>query len=409
MPTLVQINVCTGVLSTGKIVGDIGTLVSNKGWESYVAGRYDLCKPCAGSQVIEIASCFEKYFHFIFSYLFDKHGRFGIYSTKKLIKKIDKISPDLVHLHNIHGYYLHIGLLLSYLKKKRIPVVITTHDCWLITGHCAHFSKVGCDKWKTHCQNCPIIDSYPRSLTDNSYNNYKFKKQLFSGFDSLYIVSVSNWTKTVIEDSFLKHYPIVVIPNGVDTSVFHPLEYRSAPLLKESANKERILLAVSSAWSDEKGLSDYIRLNEVLPRGIKICLVGLNDSQVRQMPSSIICIKRTTNIDELVHLYNQADVVLSLSKGETFGLTVVEGFACGTPAIVYDNTALPELITPETGRVVKNGDIQELVNAIEDVLQKGKQSFSMQCRERAVSFYDKKKNYREYLSLYNSILERFDA
>lgn len=404
MPTLVQINVCAGIFSTGKIVSDIGAVVSKNGWQSVVAGRYDVCLPCPDSHLIHIGSPLEKYAHFLYSLMFDRHGRFGKRSTKKLIKIIEDYNPDIVHLHNLHGYYLDIGTLLTYLKQKKVPTIVTTHDCWLLTGHCAHFSKIACTKWMTHCSHCPLKNSYPRALIDNSFDNHRYKKALFSGFDNLHFVAVSEWLGRVVASSYLGEYPIQVIPNGVDLSLFHPLQLFSS--YSNVLNKDRYLLAVSSVWYNDKGLEDFFKLNERLPQNVHICLVGLSDSQINRLPQGIIGRKRTSSIQELVDLYNKADIVLSLSKSETFGLTIAEGFACGTPAIVYDNTALPELITKETGRIIRTGDIEGVLSAVREILEIGKESFSTHCRIRAEQLYNKEKNYIQYFRLYQSILCR---
>jgi hypothetical protein len=111
--------------------------------------------------------------------IFDTHGFGSKITTKSFINELEKLNPDVIHLHNIHGYYLHIELLFEYLKKSNKPVVWTLHDCWSFTGHCAYFEYDGCEKWKLGCNSCPQKNSYPSSLViDNSHGNYLKKKDI---------------------------------------------------------------------------------------------------------------------------------------------------------------------------------------------------------------------------------------
>lgn len=401
MAKLLQINVCYGYYSTGKIVENISDVVKSHGWDSYAAFRADVPSKRTAN-LIPIGNKWSKYFHYIKSLLFDKQGQSSTAATLKLIDKIKEINPDIIHLHNIHGYYIDIRELLNFLGKANIPTVVTVHDCWLFTGHCAHFTKISCDKWKTRCHNCILTSSYPKSIKDNSSYNYQLKKNLFSHIKNLHLVTVSRWLGDLVKASFLGEHDIRVIHNGIDTNVFRILENR--PSLPYIDNHCKIILGVSSAWYDDKGLKDYIALSQILPADIKICLVGINQKQKLQLPSNIICIPQTTNQQELVKIYNRADIVLSLSKSETFGLTIVEGYACGTPAIVYDNTALPELITSSTGVKAPNGDVNAVKEAIFEILDNGKENYSEACRQLAVSKYNNVNCFSEYYRLYNDIL-----
>lgn len=403
MAKLLQINVCYGHYSTGRIVENISDVVKSHGWDSYVAFRADVPSKNTAN-LIPIGNKWSKYFHYIKSLLFDKHGQGSTNATLNLINKIKEINPDIIHLHNIHGYYIDIRVLFKYLRKANLPVVITVHDCWLFTGHCSHFTKISCDKWKTGCNNCRLISSYPKSIKDNSSYNYQLKLNLFSNIKDLHLVTVSEWLADLVKESFLGNNDIRVIHNGIDTNVFRILNNR--PNIPNIDNQCKIVLGVSSAWYDDKGLKDYIALSQILPSDIKICLVGINHKH--KLPSNIICIPRTTNQNELVNIYNRADIVLSLSKSETFGLTIVEGYACGTPAIVYDNTALPELITPTTGLKVPNGDINAVKNAIIEILNEGKREYSKACRQLAVSAYNNVNCFAKYYQLYNEILTNRD-
>ena len=176
---LLQINVDANNGSNGSIARDIGTIALSKGWESYIAyGRRQI--PC-DSQLIRIGNSFDVRLHGLLTRLFDIHGLGSIITTKRFIRKVKRIKPDIIHLHNIHGYFINYKILFEYLKDNNIPVVWTFHDCWPFTGHCGHFVKYNCDKWKTECHHCPAVHDYPNSwFFDRSKQSYNLKKTLFT-------------------------------------------------------------------------------------------------------------------------------------------------------------------------------------------------------------------------------------
>ena len=321
------------------------------------------------------------------------------HATQRLVEHIKELAPTVIHLHNIHGYYLNYKVLFEYLNSTVIPIVWTLHDCWTFTGHCAYFDSVNCERWKTWCYNCPLKKDYPRSFfLDRSQRNYELKKKLFAGNKNLHLVPVSQWLAGLVKESFLKNADIQVINNGVDLSVFTS---RGG----NDDGKFRIL-GVATGWGTRKGLKDFYILREHLdPQKYEITLVGLMPEQIQNLPSGIQGIEQTNSVNELAEYYSKADVLLSLSYAETFGLTPVEAFACGTPAIVYNNTAQAELITPETGLIVETGDIFGLVQAIESICAKGKSFYTHACRVRAEKFYNKDERFMDYISLYESLLQ----
>lgn len=401
---LLQINSVVNSGSTGRIVEEIGQMAKVNGWQSYIAyGRYDRSSQ---SELIKIGNDWDIKLHGVQTRLFDKHGFGSNSATKKLVKQIEEIKPDIIHLHNLHGYYLNIEILFNYLKTIETPIIWTLHDCWPMTGHCSHFDFIGCQKWKTECFNCPQMNEYPASfLIDRSKINYKQKKKLFTSLNNLTIVPVSNWLAGITKQSFLDNYPVKVINNGVNIETFKPFNDKS---IKKKYNlKDKFkLVGVASVWSSRKGLKDFIELSERLDNKYQIILVGLNDNQLKDLPDNIIGLKRTENLDELVALYSIADIVLNLSYEETFGLTTLEGFACGTPSIVYNSTASPELITSETGIIIEKGNISDLINGIETIRLNGKDSYKLACRKRAESVYNKDNRYMDYLNLYESKLTK---
>lgn len=403
MKTLLQINVVINSGSTGRIAEEIGQTAIKNGWNSTIA--YGRVERPSQSELIRIGTDWDIKWHGLQTRLFDRHGLGSVKATQKLIEQIKEIQPSIIHLHNVHGYYLNIEILFDYLAKANIPVVWTLHDCWPMTGHCAHFDFIGCEKWKTTCFNCPQKTSYPASFfADRSKKNYQLKKRLFTSVKNLHVVTVSNWLGGIARQSFLARYPIQIINNGINTDIFSPQNNLEHIRSKYGIGKRFMIVGVATAWSNKKGFNDFIELSRVLDNDTVIVLVGVSEAQLKSLPKLIIAIPRTENTNELAQLYSSADIVLNLSAEETFGLTTVEGFACGTPGIVYNSTASPELITSETGFVVEKGDTNGLLNAINIIKQKGKSSYSKACRERAVKYYNKDDRYLDYLKLYESLL-----
>lgn len=394
---ILQINSKVNVGSVSRITEHIGATVLDCGGESFIAyGRE--CRSTR-SNTIRIGNKYNVYLHALGGYLFDAEGLFSAHSTQRLIRNIIKIDPDIIHLQNIHGHYINYPLLFNFLKDFKKPVVWTFHDCWPMTGHCSHFICENCEKWKTLCNNCPLKHSYPKSLIlDNSKRNYVLKQQLFTSIDDLTIVAVSKWLASLVKESFLKNIPVEVIYNGVDTDVFKP----TLSSLKSDLNlsEKKVLLGVATAWSKDKGLYDYVKLSEVLGDEYKIVLIGLSDKQMEELPDAIHKVPKTTNLQQLAMYYSMADIVLNLSYAESFGLTTVEGMACGTPGIVYNRTASPELVSENTGLVVEAGNIDQLCVAINNISSREKQYYSLTCRNRVLGLFDKTKNYNKYIDLY---------
>ena len=402
MKTLLQINVVVNVGSTGRIAEDIGKLAIKQGWSSYIA--YGRSSGSSHSNLIKIGTDVDVNLHVLRTRFLDQHGLGSYNSTQNLINKIKIIKPDIIHLHNIHGYYVNIELLFNFLIDSTIPIVWTFHDCWAMTGHCAHFDLIGCEKWKSLCSNCPQIGSYPKSFfIDRSKKNFLLKKSLFKSIKNLTIVSVSYWLANLVKMSFLGTFPTQVINNGVDTSEFKPRKHIE---LSEKYNLtgKFVILGVASPWTRNKGLYDFIELRKHLDSNFEIVLVGLTQKQMKVVPKNIISITKTNNIQELAEFYSCADIFLNPTWEDNFPTTNLESLACGTPVATYRTGGSFESISPETGFVVETGDIQGLLNSINIVKLKGKRSFSIACRERAENLYNRNNRYLDYLSLYNTIL-----
>lgn len=396
MPKLLQINVTVNWGSTGKIAEAIGWVAVVHDWECYIAyGRWS--NP-SHSHLIKVGGRWDKYLHFAEQRIRDNEGLCSRSATKRLIRQIDEIKPDVVQLHNIHDHYLNYRLLFEYLNQTDIKVVWTFHDCWAFTGHCFHFVTKDCNKWKTGCYECPMKNVLPKTVLDRSRKNYELKKRLFGGCKNLTIVPCSDWMAGFVKQSFLKDKRIEVIKNGVDLSVFKPVE-------KANEDGTYGVLAVSSVWNKEKGLYDIFKLRELLPKEYFITIVGLSAKQMGQLPPGIIGIERTQNVGELVQLYSSANVLINPTYADTFPTVNLEALACGTPVITYRTGGSPETVSPETGVVVEQGDVAGMADAIRGICDKGKDYYTEACRKKAEEHFDKDKCFEKYVALYNQLIK----
>lgn len=377
MKKLLQINSVINSGSTGRIAEEIGQTAIAAGWESYIAyGRNE--RP-SSSKLIKIGTDKDIKLHGLQTRLFDRHGLGSKGATTDFIRQVEDIKPDIVHLHNIHGYYINMEVLFLYLKKVNIPVIWTFHDCWSITGHCSHFTFVGCEKWKTQCYNCPQKTGYPASyLIDRSKKNFILKKELFNSLSNLTLVPVSQWLSGILKESFLQNYPIKVINNGVNTEVFRPSEvsdFRN----KHGLIDKFVLIGVATSWGERKGLNDFIELSKILESEFQIVLVGLNKKQIDQLPDNILGIERTESVDTLADIYATSDAFINPTYEDTFPTTNLESQACGTPVITYKTGGSPEAIDESTGIVVEQGNINKLTEAVYSIKKKGKEKFDFSC------------------------------
>ena len=394
---VLQIN-SFGNLSTGNIATNIYKTLKINNYEGKVAfarSTIDTSVP-----YIKIGNKLNMVIDGIMTRITDKAGFYSKYATKKLIKEIEKYNPDIIHLHNLHGYYLNIEILFNYLKICEKPIVWTLHDCWPFTGHCCYYNMVECYKWKNECFDCIQKNMYPSSkIIDNSTNNYKNKKKLFLDVPNMNIVSVSKWLENEINDSFLREYPTRVIYNGIDFDKFKPTD--SNLRQKYGIEDKFIILGVASTWDIRKGLNDFIKLSEILDNNFQIIIIGVDKKQKKLLPKNIIAIERTNNIEELASFYTMADIFFNASIEETFGLPTIESVACGTPAIVYNTTALPEVVNEEYGFIVEKQDVNEVVNVIHKLYSKRE---NIKFDNTEIKIFDKENTYSKYIELYEEVI-----
>ena len=390
---LVQINSVYNTGSTGRIVEGIAQAARRREHDTQaVYGRRSGSGP---TESYRISFLPDQLVHGVYSYAADAHCLGSRRATRRLVNWLDKEKPDIVGLHNLHGYYLNVPMLFECLRRTGIPVVWTLHDCWAFTGHCSYFDRFDCRKWQSECHDCPMTRYYPRSLVDRSTRNHKWKKRAFSGLDNLTLVTPSRWLAEHVAESFLAEYPVRVIPNGIDLERFRPV----GPARSDSVT----ILGVANGWDDRKGLADFIRLRALLPRKWRIVLVGLSRSQARALPDGIEGLERTESIDELVGLYSQAAVYVNPTWSDNFPTTNLEALACGTPVVTYRTGGSPESVREGCGAVVEQGNVDGLAAAVRSLVKADGDELSPRCRAVAEAEYDRDFRFEEYVRLCEQI------
>jgi len=358
---IVQINTVRNG-STGSIMMKIHNKLLSENYESYVDwGRGSKSR---NKNEICMNDKLGVYFHVIYARLTGRVGFASKKATLKLLKKLDYIKPDIIHLHNIHGYYINIELLFNYIKKNNIKVVWTLHDCWSFTGHCTHFETIQCKKWKKGCKDCQLKYNYPKSFIDSSSWCFFKKKNLFTKDLNITIVTPCEWLKNMVEKSFFKNNKIIVINNGVDKKKFRKLEPKKL-LFKEKYNlkDKTIILGVAFPWTIKKGLNIFYELSQKLSKEYKIVMVGLSKHQLKKIPKNIIGFGKIDNIDMLVDLYNSADVFLNPTYEDTYPTTNLEAIECGTPIIGFNSGGTAETIK-KYGIITKNKNVDSIIEAL---------------------------------------------
>ena len=408
MKRVLQINTVYNTGSVGRIMAGLYDFAQKDGYDPYVAfSRSDVPDGINGYRIGNKIDFLEHVSKDIF---FDKSGFGSEKETEKFIKWIDRIKPDIIHLHNIHGFYIQVEVLFDYIKKKNIPVIWTFHDCWPMTGHCASIEYIDCDKWQTGCEHCPQhLQSYPYSITDNSRENYKRKKAAFTYVENMTIVTPSKWLAGKVKLSYFSRYPIDIIPNGIDTDMFRALGNNGMSAVKDHRH---IILGVANVWTDRKGLKYFEQLADIIDDSYVIYIVGVNSNQLRyfnkRYAGRIQGITHTESINDLVNLYNNALCYVNLTLEDNFPTTNLEALACGTPVITFRTGGSPESIDEGTcGYVVDKGRVDLVYEKIELILSKGKEWYSENCRNKALQ-YSKGKRFGEYIELYDRILENVE-
>ena len=393
---VVQINAVCGFGSTGKICVGISKVLCSQGIENYILYNSGCSDRPLGIKCAEPLPKVQA----LRSRILGNYGFNSRISTRKLIRELQRIAPDVVHLHNLHGHNCDLEMLMAYFRETKTKLVWTFHDCWAFTAYCPHFVMAGCEKWKTGCHHCSQRRTFSWFFDRSSWL-YEKKKRAFSGLD-MTIVTPSEWLAGLVKESFLKEYPVVVVNNGIDLNVFKPTpsDFRQNHGIRED---QVLLLGVAIGWHPRKGADVFMRLARRLdPDRFRIVMVGTDDQIDRQLPENIISIHRTANQAELAQIYTAADLFVNPTREDTFPTVNMESLACGTPVLTYRTGGSPEILDDKTGMVVDCDDEEALYDAIMRIGHE--QPFSWtDCRSRGLS-YDENRKFREYSALYESIL-----
>lgn len=396
--TILQINTVCGIGSTGRIAVDLSNIIDKNKYNMYIAYGWGKSEK---ENTIKIGTKLDYIIHNILSRLTGKQGNYSFLATKRFLKRVDKIRPDLIHLHNIHGNYINYKLLFKYIQSKQIPVVWTFHDVWPITGKCTYFDYINCSKWKKECFKCQNLKEYPTCIIDSSKKEYIEKKECFNKVKEMYIVTPSNWMSELVKQSFLKEKNIRVINNGINLSIFKPTVDKKIIENYKLENK-RVILGVANEWDKRKGLDTFIELARTLPEKYKIIIVGLEKGQFDLLPENVIKIERTNSVEELAKIYSIADVFVNPTLEDNFPTTNIEAIACGTPVITYNTGGSGEMLDEKSGIVIEKGNIEALKKEIYNV--KKKKSENKDCVIRAQK-YNKNQIFLQYEELYDEILK----
>ncbi|MDY6024480.1 MAG: glycosyltransferase [Candidatus Borkfalkiaceae bacterium] len=391
---VLQINATYGSGSTGKICYSVAKLMDKENIENLTLYSQGELK---AENAVKIKNKTYYKIQALKSRVFGNYGFNSSSATKVIIRQIKEFSPDIVHLHNIHGHNVNLNTLFTFFKKNpEIKLFWTFHDCWAFTAYCPHYTMAKCYKWQSECSHCKLRKEYSWFF-DKSKKLFNRKKELFTGLN-LTIVTPSEWLAGEVKKSFMKDYPVKVINNGIDLSVFKPTEsdFRE----KYGIDKDKFLLSgVAFGWGERKGLDVFIELSKRLDKNkYAIVLVGGNAETDKLLPKDIISIHRTQNQTELAEIYSSCDLFVNPTREEVLGLVNIEANACGTPVLTFDSGGSPECINKKSGSVVSCDDINGLIKEIERI--RNERPFTKEnCILRAEEF-DADKKFKEYTELY---------
>lgn len=394
-----EINTVCGYGSTGRIVVELAKYVQGRGGQCEIAYGREYGNASYANTYF-IGTKLDHNIHGLLSRVCDRQGFYSHNATRSLVKHIKEYNPDVIHLHNLHGYYINIPILFDFLSHYGKPVIWTLHDCWAFTGHCTYFDMSNCEKWMIGCNHCPQKKEYPTSyFIDKSKKNYQDKKNWFQLPENMQIVTPSYWLKGLLDKSFLSSHESIVINNGINLSYFKRCEGKIRE--KYNIGNKTVLLGVASIWGDRKGYRDFLKLAEEIDEDMVIILVGLNSKQLKELPPSIIGIERTNSIDELCQVYSDADFFLNLTYQDNFPTTNIEALACGTPVLTYDTGGSVEIADSLSGIVVEKGNISAIKKAVKEL------RFDRDACVRRAKSFDANDRYADYYSLYEDVIRRY--
>ncbi len=392
--------------STGKIMYGIADVAEKRGHtvrtfstKRYTRGKKENYEEKENHTYI--GYMWEQALHYMLARTIGYNGCFSYFGTLSLIRKLKKYKPDILNIHNIHGYCMCLPLLMKYIRKSGVKVVWSLHDCWMFTGQCPHFTYVKCDKWKKGCYDCPQIHEYPRTAADKSKTMWNLKKKWFSDCDNIWFIPTSKWLESVMKESYLKDRTADIIYNGIDLEIFKPT--KGDFVEKHNLEEKKIVLGVAFGMGEKKGLDVFVELAKRLDNDYKIVLVGIGENIKVHMPDNILCIARTENQQELAKIYTVADVFANPTREETFGLVNVEALACGTPVVSFNSGGSPEIYDEKSGYTVECDDVNAMENKIREVCE-SKPFLPENCIKRSKNF-EKNNRFNEYIDFFEKVVE----
>lgn len=399
-----ELNTFCGIKSTGRIATDIALLLEKQGHACRVGYGAESVPAALARFAYRIGNPIERKIHGAMRKFFDAEGYGSRIGTLFLIRELKRFQPDVVHLHNLHGCYVNLRLLFRYLKKSGIPVAWTLHDCWSMTGHCAYFEYAKCEKWKEKCGECPQLKSYPICLgLGGSRRNLRRKKAVLSGMSKMMLVTPSQWLSEYVTESFLKAYPVRVIYNGVDSSVFQPAQKTGDLRARYGITAKYVVLAVAAEWDERKGLRYLLKASERLSEEYQVVILGLQKAQILELPARVIGIESTHNVQELAAWYSLASCLANPTMEDNMPMVNLEALACGTPVAVFHTGGCPEVIDETCGRVLPQGDASALAKAIVE-LSSQKEEMCEACVARS-NHFTSEACYQQYIELYEELMQ----
>lgn len=397
---VLQINATYGYGSTGLIMKDIGEALESSGGEAHFAYQ------TANGHVkngYAVGNMLDHRAHAILCRLFGRQGYYSKGATKKLIRYIEKIKPDVVHLHNLHSNFVHLNFLLHFLGNNDIPTVITMHDCWCFTGKCFHYVDVGCDGFTKDCKNCPKKKAPPASIFfDCSSGVLRDRNKYIHAIPRLKIIGCSEWICREARKGFMKDLDIEVIRNGVDTTVFKALD-------KDELKREKgldgkfVIMGMANKWLLPSNAEFFEKAMSSLCDNDRVLLVGCSEEQINNLGKygdKLIAVGFIKNREELAKLYASADVFVNVTHADTLPTVNMESICCGTPVVTYDSCGSPELILDGCGYVVDENDVDELIKKIELVKKTDFGNIAEIGKEK----FDKNTCYKDYVRLYEDMI-----
>lgn len=360
---ILMINVVCGIRSTGRICTDLAKELEAQGHEVKIAYGRETVPEQYQKYAVRIGTDLGIKINALKARIFDNEGLNAIYATKKFLKWAAEYNPDMVWLHNIHGYYINYELLFKWIKARpQMQVKWTLHDCWSFTGHCAYFTMAKCEQWKTECKNCPQKRSYPASnLLSRAIENQKKKKSAFSGVPNMRLITPSQWLADLTRESYLSEYPVEVRHNEIDRTIFKPVQ---SDFKEKHGITRKMVLGVAAVWDARKGLEDFLRLAE-LRKDLTIVLVGLSEEQQKTLPNNVIAVRKTNSPYELAEIYSAAEVFFNPTYEDNYPTVNLEAEACGTSVITYDVGGAAETIHRDDSYAIIVGDTNTVLRLID--------------------------------------------